>query len=77
MSELLTALAWLVAGNVWLALGAAVLVVAINRSVVPRPDNVIHSIIQMALWPLLLLRGLWFLCKRLISPATRPATREP
>ena len=58
MSGLLTALAWLLAANLWVGLGCVVLVVAIDKAVVDRPPSVIHSIVLMLLWPLLVIKGL-------------------
>lgn len=58
MSEFLSALPWVLASNLWVAVGCVVLVVAIDRSVVERPHSLIHSIVWMCLWPVLLLKGL-------------------
>ena len=58
MSEFLTALAWLLAANLWVAFGCVVLVIAIDKAIVQPPASVIHSIVWMCLWPLLALKGL-------------------
>ena len=57
MSNLLSALPWVLACNLWVAVGCVVLVAAIDRAVVERPRNLIHSIVWMCLWPVLLLKG--------------------
>lgn len=64
MSEFLYALSWILAANLWVAFGCVVLVVAIDKAVVGRPQSVIHSIAWMCLWPLLVLKGVMTLFRR-------------
>jgi hypothetical protein len=70
MSEFLSALPWVLASNLWVAVGCVVLVVSIDRSVVERPHSLIHSIVWMCLWPVLLLKGLCTLLSGRPSPTS-------
>ncbi len=71
MSELLTALPWLLAANLWVTVGCVVLVLAVSRALVERPHSVIHSIVWMCLWPALLVKGAHALFTRPSPSASR------
>ncbi|MDH3715488.1 MAG: hypothetical protein OET44_16760 [Gammaproteobacteria bacterium] len=68
MSEFLSALSWVLACNLWVAIGCVALVVAIDRGIVERPQSLIHSIVWMCLWPLLAIKGLRALVSSHPSP---------
>ena len=57
MSDLLSVLPWILASNLWVAVGCVALVAAIDRAVVERPRNLIHSIVWMCVWPVLVIKG--------------------
>ena len=56
MSEILSVLIWLLALNLWVALGGLVLSRAIDKAYAERPLSVVHAMMWMCAWPLLLIR---------------------
>ena len=70
MSELLSVLAWILASNLWVAVGCVVLVAAIDRAVVGRPSSLIHSIVLMCMWPWLVIKGIRIMVARRPSPTS-------
>ncbi len=74
MNAFVSAVIWLLALNLWVAVGCLVLARGIRRWIIDPPGSMVTALALMVLWPWLLLQGLrvWALARGGSSVSEEP-----